>query len=339
MTCKRVIISKPGGINSLQVIEDDVPEPRPHEVRIRVKATGISYQDIILRQGNNLTRTAYPCTPGTDVVGIIDKLGDQVSSLACDQPVAALTLQGACSEYVCVPAAHAVPVPPELDPALLEPIVHNYLCAYQMLHRCARMSPKSTALVHGAGGGIGTAILDLSRLLQLKTFGTDNAQKHHIIKKYDATPIDFRKQRFMSRIRELAPGGVDAVFDPMGGEHWRHSYKCLAPCGKLVLYGIRLAEQRQGMRWWHWLKGNLSDPNFSASKLFFTARGICGYNVALFLRYHPEWYRQDLKQLVALLKSQKIKPTIAEKLSLDKVREAHQLYESGEKGGRIVLLI
>ena len=177
MKYKHIVIPQFGGPENLSLVEDELLEPRANEVRVKVLAAGVSFADILLREGVhpeswNLGKT--PFTPGWDIVGVVDKIGDKVSKWQTGQMVAALPIIGGYAEYISLPSNELVPVPAGLDPAEAVSLVLNYTTAYQMLHRCAHIKPGEIILINGgAAGGVGTALLQLGKLVNLKKmYGT-----------------------------------------------------------------------------------------------------------------------------------------------------------------------
>ena len=136
---KRVVVDHYGGPEVLMVVDDDVPQPGPGEVRVKVLAAGVSFSDALLRAGVYLGGPKPPFTPGYELVGVVDELGPGCSRLREGDRVAALTVWGADAERVCVPEAHAVEVPDDLDPGEVVSLVLPYMTAYQLLHRVARV--------------------------------------------------------------------------------------------------------------------------------------------------------------------------------------------------------
>ncbi len=155
----RVVATRYGGPEVLQVAEEECPEPRTGEVRVRVLAAGVSLPDVMAREGVHPETPRAPFTPGWDLVGVVDRVGAGVSGIDEGQTVAAMPISGAYAEFVCLPARELVPVPPGLDPGEAVSLVLNYITAYQMMHRSARVRPGQRALIHGAAGGVGTALL------------------------------------------------------------------------------------------------------------------------------------------------------------------------------------
>ena len=171
-TMKRVVVDHYGGPEVLRIIEDDVPEPGPGEVRVRVLAAGVSYTDAMLRAGTYLGVPKPPFTPGYELVGVVEELGPGSSRLRVGDRIGALTVWGADAERVCVLEENAVEVPEDLDPAEVLSLVFIHMTAYQLLHRTAEVKRGETVLVHGAAGRVGTAVLELGAAAGLRMYGT-----------------------------------------------------------------------------------------------------------------------------------------------------------------------
>src|SRR5689334_18504143 len=238
MTYRRIIVTHYGGPDALQVVEEECPEPKDGEVRVRVLAAGVSLPDIMAREGIHPETPPVPFTPGWDLVGVVDRLGEGVSGIEPGQIVDALPIHGAYAEFVCLPQRELVPVPSGLDAAEAVSLVLNYITAYQMLHRSAKVRSGQRVLIHGAAGGVGTALLQLGRLAGLAMYGTCSSRSASAVSDLGGIPIDYQHQDFVTEIHRLTSGGVDVVFDPIGGTHLWHSRKALSPGGKVVAYGI-----------------------------------------------------------------------------------------------------
>src|SRR5512138_2107166 len=251
----RIIVTHYGGPDALRVVEEECPEPKDGEVRVRVLAAGVSLPDIMMREGIHPETPPLPFTPGWDLVGVVDGLGEGVSEVEPGQIVAALPIHGAYAEFVCLPPRELVPVPPELDAAEAVSLVLNYVTAYQMLHRSARVRAGQRALIHGAAGGVGTALLQLGRLAGLEMYGTCSARGASAVSALGGVPIDYQEQDFVQEIRRLTGDGVDVVFESIGGTHIWRSRDALRRGGTVVAYGLtsslkggRLASGRSGRR-------------------------------------------------------------------------------------------
>ncbi len=340
----RIIVTHYGGPDALQVIEEECPEPKPGEVRVRVLAAGVALPDVMAREGIHPETPPVPFTPGWDLVGVVDRLGDGVSGIAPGQTVAAMPISGAYAEFVCLPQRELVPVPSGLDAAEAVSLVLNYITAYQMMHRSAKVRSGQRALMHGAAGGVGTALLQLGRLAGLEMYGTCSARGASAVSGLGATPIDYQHQDYVSEIHRLTGEGVDVVFDPIGGAHLWHSRKALRRAGRVVGYGnttsLRgqgLASSRPGRR--NRLHGIPVYALYIAGGWLLPGRKrVVPYSIQWLKRLKPAWFRQDLVALLALLQEQKIKPIIAQRFPLAEARHAQDLLGKGGVTGKIVLV-
>ncbi|MBM4459026.1 MAG: hypothetical protein FJ011_14905 [Chloroflexi bacterium] len=188
---KRLLVTQRGGPETLRIVENDLRPPAASEVRIRVLAAAVSLPDVEARYGRSPFPPRLPFTPGYAIVGAVDAAGTGVTQAQAGDRVAALTVYGGYAEYVYVAEKKLIPVPAALDPAEVVPLILNYIVAYQTLHRAARVKAGQTALLIGASGGIGTALLQLGRLAGLKMYGLASAGKHAALAEYGATPIEY----------------------------------------------------------------------------------------------------------------------------------------------------
>lgn len=330
----RVVVSRHGGPEVLKAIEEDLPEPQTGEIRVKVLAAGVSAYDLMFRRSGKLPGTPrVPFTLGEDVVGLVDKLDDGVSGFELGQMVAGATFSlgvgGGYAEYVCMPAGEWVPVPAGVDPAEAVCLVINYLTADVMLHRAAKVQQGERVLVHGAAGGVGTALLELGKLAGLEIYGTASKHNHELVSTLGATPIDYRNEDFVERIRELT-GGVDVVFDPVGGARqvW-HSYKAVRKGGRLVWFGVAAAKK-------HGLRVILFTlPIIGLLKLIPDGKRV---PTAPDLSKDNAGYRETLAKLIGLLAAGSLKPVVAARIPLVEAARAHELLEHGGHTGKVVLV-
>src|ERR1051326_3079910 len=235
----RVVVPQYGGPAVITVIEEDVPTPNAGEVLVKVLAAGVSLPDVLAREGVHPETPRVPYTPGWDLVGTVDRLGEGVTGFEPGQNVAAMPIHGCYAQYVCVPQSKLVPVPAGLDAAEAVAVVLNYITAYQMLHRSAKVKRGQRMLIHGASGGVGTALLQLARLASVEMYGTCSAKAADVVKELGATPIDYRNSNFVQEIHRLTGDGVDAVFDGIGGDNLWRSREALRDGGRVVVYGFQ----------------------------------------------------------------------------------------------------
>ncbi len=332
MSNRKLVLKKFGSPKVLEVVEEpQLPEPGPGEVRVKTLASGVAFTDVMIRKGEYPdVKEQPPFCLGYDLVGEIDKIGPGVDRFNVGDWVAELTVIGAQAEYVCLDAAHLVPVPQELDPARAVSLVLTYTTAYQMLVREADVQAGQRILVHGAGGAVGSALTQLGLLFDLEVFGTASAPKHDLVSALGAVPIDYRKVDFTTVIQDLDPPGVDVVLDHIGGTHLKRSLQTLRPGGKLIAYGFYNATMGKGgsipldflrLQLWNLL------PNQRQAGL---------YSIGPLRKKHPDWFAEDLGSLFQLALDGRIQPVIWKKISLEQISEAHRWIEAADAQGKIV---
>jgi NADPH:quinone reductase-like Zn-dependent oxidoreductase len=225
-------------------------------------------------------------------------------------------------------------VPPGVDPATAVCLVVNYLTSYLAMHETAKVQSGERVLIHGAGGGTGTALLQLGQLAGLEMYGTASPYNHELVSQLGATPIDYRSQDFVERVRDLTGGGVDVVFDPVGGgRHLRRSFRALCPTGRLVWFGMA-ATKEKGMR--------AIPPTLATVALLALMPGAKSVpmmpDLGTFTEGNHGWYRDTLAELFDLAASGKLQPVIAERVPFLEAARAHKVLEHGGYGGKIVLV-
>ena len=344
MRRRRIIVTKYGGPDTLELVEDECGEPKSGEVRVRVLAAGVSLPDVMMREGIHPETPRVPFTPGWDLVGTVDRVGPGVSGIEPGLRVAALPISGAYTDVICLSGRELVPVPPDLDPAEAVSLILNYVTAYQMLHRSAKVRSGQRVLVHGASGGVGTALLQLGRVAGLEMYGTCSSRTASTVSDLGAIPIDYQHEDFVAEIHRRTGDGVDVVFDSIGGTHIWRSRRALRRGGVVVAYGLtgslrsgRLASGRSGRR-----------RRFRAIAIFgvFIAGGwllpgrrrVAPYSIQWLKRARPHLFQQDLTVLFDFLRQRKIQPLIAERVPLADARRAHELLGTGGVAGKIVLM-
>lgn len=343
MKHRRIVVTHYGGPEALRVLEEECPAPKVGEVRVKVLAAGVALPDLMMREGIHPETPRLPFTPGWDLVGVVDRLGDGAFGAEPGQIVAALPIHGAYAEFVCLPQRELVPVPPGLDAGEAVSLVLNYVTAYQMLHRAAGVRPGQRVLIHGAAGGVGSALLQLGRLSELEMYGTCSSERAEAVSALGGVPIDYRNLDFVAEIRRLTGEGVDAVFDGIGGSHIWRSRGALRRGGKVVAYGLtgslhggRLASGRSGRR--QRLSGIRIFPLYIAGGWLLPGRKrVIPYSIQWLKRWRPARFREDLITLFELLRQRKIEPLLAKRLPLTEARRAHELLGEGGIKGKIVL--
>jgi NADPH2:quinone reductase len=326
---RRIVVSSRGGPGVLEVVEEDLPKPGTGEVRVRVLTAGVSAFDLMVRSRSFPGFPRLPFTPGCDIVGVVDELGEGVSTVERGQTVAGGPFfSGGYAEFTCLPADELVLVPPGVDPADAVCLVANYLTAHLEMHQVARVRSGERILVQGAAGGVGTALLELGKLAGLEMYGTASKPNHQLVSTLGATPIDYRAEDFVERIRSLTGDGVDVVFDPIGGgrQLWR-SYQALRKGGRLVWFGVAAIS-----------KAGIKVIPLSLMTRFLVTLIPDGKHAPSTPNAGKLSQTQTLAELLDHLAAGKIQPVVAARIPLVEAARAHELLERGGYAGKVVLV-
>jgi NADPH:quinone reductase-like Zn-dependent oxidoreductase len=325
MKYKSIVVTKRGGPEVLEIVENDLRPPSAGEARIRILATAVCQDDIATRIGNRPFLPKIPFVPGYTMLGVVETIGEGVTNVAVGDRVAALTNYGSYAEYIYWAEEGLVHVPTTLDPAEAVTLILNYLVAYQVLHRTAEVKAGDKVLIVGASGGVGTAFLQLGKLAGLTMYGIASQSKHHVLTEMGAIPIDYRTQDFVEVIRQAEPNGIDFVFNGMAEEYLRRGLTVLRRGGVMVHYGGPQSFSRFLLFMAEFILYNVL-PNGKAIKGYGTHRVDFGL------------LKEDWAELFKLLEEGKIRPIIAKKFPILEAAKANELLESGQVIGNIVLL-
>jgi len=329
-----------GEPETLRAIHRELRAPGPGEAVVRVEATGVSFAEQQMRRGKYYDQPPFPFVPGYDLVGVVERVGPGVDSLRPGARVAALTKTGAWAERVVLDAADVVAVPEGLDAVDAETLIVNGLTAYRMLHRAAKVRSGQTVVVLGAAGGVGTLLVQLARAAGADVIGVAGPAQQASVAALGATPVDYRNEDVSARVRELAPGGVAAVFDHVGGPGIRDSWRMLARGGTLVAYGSAATKDDPGNPQLPVLKllARLTVWNLTPN-----GRRAGFFNLWAGRRRrrdrHREQVREDLTTLFALLQDGQLTAQIAGRFPLTEAAEALRFAERGGLTGKVVLLV
>lgn len=329
-----------GEPETLRAVEAELPVPGPGQALVRMEATGVSFAEQQMRRGKYYDQPAFPFVPGYDLVGVVERVGDDAAArLAAGQRVAALTKVGGWAERVVLDAADLVPVPDGVDAVAAETVIVNGLTAWRMLHRTARVRRGETIVVLGAAGGVGSVLVQLARHAGIRVIGVAGPAQQASVEALGAIPLDYRAEDVSARVRALAPQGVAAVFDHVGGDGIADSWRMLGRGGTLVSYGTAATKDVPG------------DPRLPVLELL--ARLTCWnllpngrragfFNLWAGRRLRPARFRAelraDLAALFELLREGALTPRIAGRFPLDDAAGALRFAESGGNTGKVVIV-
>jgi NADPH:quinone reductase-like Zn-dependent oxidoreductase len=310
--------------------------PAPGEVLVAVEATGISFAEHAMRLGRYPGQPKFPFVPGYDLVGTVTAVGTGVDDGLVGQRVAAMTKTGGWASHALLKAIDVVPVPVDLDPGEVETLVVSGLTAYQMLHRKAKVRAGQTVLIHGVNGGVGTTLAQLALHAGARVIGTSSPRHHAALRELGVLPVDYNDPDLADRVRELAPGGVDAVFDHIGGKSIARSWSLLAKDGTLVSYAL-LKDSGPMIPAFLGLLAHLAWLNLLPNGRRAGFFDVWGGHFLRPRRFRSR-LREDLSTVFSLLADGIVRPQIAARLPLSRIREAVELAESHAIVGKVVLV-
>ena len=325
--------------SGLQVEQAPIPTPARGQLLVEVEVTGLSFAEQAMRRGRYFGQPAFPFTPGYDLVGRVLEVGEGGDQRMLGRRVASMTKTGAWAGHVVVAARDTVPVPDAVSPHDAEALVVNGVTAWQMLYRAARVKPGQTILVFGANGGVGDILIQLAQLHGVRVIGAASPRHHDALRRAGVIPVDYADPELAAHVRRIAPGGVDAAFDNIGGEVTRTAWNLLAPRGTLVTYAIVSAVSGTGGLWAPFLKA-------IGKTLLWTAlpngKRATFYDLWAGHSTRPARFRRrleaDLAAVFALLAAGSLTPTIAARFPLTEAAAALALAESRTLAGKILLL-
>ena len=328
--------------DAIETVEVDTPDPGPDEVRLEVEACALNHLDVFARTGHPEEEDVFPKRTGSDIVGVVDAVGENVPETrlgdevivyggvtcgACeycldgehtmchDYRIIGEDLPGGLAEYVVVPVGNVDRKPTSLDWVTAAAIPAAFTTAYRMIHTVGDLGPADTALVLGASGGVGNAALQLAEMVGATTYATTSTErKERRLDEWADEVIDYTETPFNERVMELTDGrGVDLVADHVGQETWQRSIDSLAMGGRMVICGATSG----------------ADPDIDIRSVYQHHRQILGA---------PMGNRQDFRDVVSLVARGEVEPVIDRVLSLEDVSEGHRAIEGREVFGKVVIV-
>ncbi|XP_045501768.1 synaptic vesicle membrane protein VAT-1 homolog-like isoform X1 [Colias croceus] len=339
---RAVVLTGFGGLKTVKILKKPEPTPAEGEVVIRVKACGLNFQDLIVRQGAIDSPPKTPFILGFECAGEIEQVGEGVTNFKVGDQVVALPEYRAWAELVAVPAQYVYALPEGMSALDAVAITTNYVVAYLLLFEMANLTPGKSLLVHSAGGGVGQAVAQLAKTVDNVTvFGVCSKSKHEALKANNNN-IDHLLERgsdYTSEVRKITPDGVDIVLDCLCGEECNRGYSLLKPMGRYILYGssnIVTGETKSffsaARAWWQVDK-------VSPIKLFDENKSLAGLNLRHLLFQHgrAEYVRRAVERVFALWGDGKVKPLVDSTWALEDVGEAMQKMHDRKNIGKLVL--
>ncbi|NWJ03422.1 VAT1L protein, partial [Crypturellus undulatus] len=318
---RAVVLSAFGGLNKLRVSKRLMPEPREGELKVRVKACGLNFLDLMVRQGNIDNPPKTPLVPGFECSGIVETLGDNVKGFEIGDRVMAFVNYNAWAEVVCTPAEFVYKIPDDMSFSEAAAFPMNFVTAYMMLFEVANLREDMSVLVHSAGGGVGQAVAQLcSTIPNVTVFGTASSFKHEAIKD-SVTHLFDRNADYVQEVKRISPDGVDIVLDCLCGENTGKGLSLLKPLGTYILYGSSNMVTGETKSFFSFAKSWWQVEKVNPIKLYEENKVIAGFSLLnlLFKQNRGGLIKSVMDKLINLYNNKKIKPVVDSLWALEEV--------------------
>ena len=308
---------------------EELPEPWPKEgeVLVEVRAAGVNYADILTRRGK-YSQKPLPFVPGFEAAGVILETGRGVQDWKPGQRVMGTVLRdtsGCYAQKAVMPGWLLLPVPEQFSFEQAASFSEVFVTAHLALHVNGRLAKGESVLIHAAGGGVGTAAVQMARAMGARVFATASSEeKLRKVKQMGADVlINYSSLDFLEEVKKHTDGkGVDVVLESVGGEVFDKSLKCLRPLGRLVAYGTSSAKSAAARV-----------PDLMAGAI-----SVAGFSYGFLSVARPDVIQQAMRAVMELLSQGKIRPVLGHTFPLEQARAAHELISSRASFGKVVLV-
>ena len=331
---KRIVYTKRGGLEAIEIIDEKSPEPGNNEVMIEVHRAGINFADLMMRQGLYGAAPDFPFTPGYEVSGVIRAIGPDVERHNVGDRVVALTGFGGYAEQVVVSEERAWTLPDNVsfDAAAAMPV--TYLTAHHMLVHLGNFREGDSVLVHHAAGGVGTATAQIVKALKGgRIYGTASVEKADFVEEMGMIHIT-RGEDFVQRIKGESDG-VHHALDPVGGKHVMESYKALRNGGRLYVFGASSAVKGPKRSLWTAIKMWRTTPRFDPIRMMNSNKSVYGVHMGMWK--DEEIAREQMVALASMLEKGQIDPVIDSVYRFEDVAKAQQHIHNRGNRGKVLL--
>ncbi|MBV9522282.1 MAG: NADPH:quinone oxidoreductase family protein [Alphaproteobacteria bacterium] len=321
----RAVLCKAFG-NGEGLVVEDVPPPalRPGTARIAVHAAGVNFADTLMVAGTYQEKPSFPFTPGLEIAGEVVEIGEGVAGLRPGDRVLATCDSGGYAEEVVLASGNVTPIPASMDFTTAAGFPVAYGTSHGALDWRARLQPGETLLVHGAAGGVGLTAVEIGKAMGASVIATAGGpEKLAIAKAHGADHlIDYARENIRDRVRELTQGrGADVVYDPVGGDAFDASLRCIAWEGRIIVIGFA--------------GGRV--PQIPANLLLVKNCDAIGFYWGSYRKKKPEAVGRSFAQLLAWFEAGKLKPHVSERYDIGDVAEVFRALRTRRATGKVVL--
>ncbi|XP_007554193.1 synaptic vesicle membrane protein VAT-1 homolog-like [Poecilia formosa] len=336
---RAVVLAGFGGLNKLRVTKKAMPEPQDGEVKIRVKACGLNFLDLMVRQGNIDNPPKTPLVPGFECCGIVESVAENTHGFEIGDRVMAFMNYNAWAEVVCTPVDFVYKMPDDMTFTEAAAFSLNFVAAYMMLFEVASLREGMSVLVHSAGGAVGQAVAQLcSTVPNVTVFGIASCFKHTSIKD-SVTHLFDRNADYIQEVKKISPDGVDIVLDCLCGENTGKSLSLLKPLGTYILYGASNMVTGETKSFFSFAKSWWQVEKVNPIKLYEENKVIAGFSLLnlLFKQGGCNLVKSAMDKLLILYEQKKIRPVVDSLWALEEVKEAMQRIHDRGNIGKLIL--
>ncbi len=323
---KAVVCREFSGTRGLAIEEAEPPRPGADEVRIAVHSASVNYIDLLMARGLYQIRPDLPYVAGAEGAGEVVETGADVTHVAPGDRVAVFHLTGAFAEEMVAKHWRTIPLPDAVTYDTGAATLHNYVTAANALSRRGHLQDGETLVVHGATGGVGLAAVELGKLWGARVIACVGAdEKAALAGEYGAEAVvNYKRHSIRERILELTGGrGADVVFDPVGGDVFEQSMRCVAWDGRILVVGFTSGEI----------------PRLPINRPLLKSASVVGVNTGAWPEQDPGAYQALARDVLAWAAAGEIRPKIGQVLPLEDFRDAMDALVTRAAQGRSVLRV
>ncbi|HEX5083147.1 MAG TPA: NADPH:quinone oxidoreductase family protein [Blastocatellia bacterium] len=312
--------------NQMEFAYIPVPEPNPGEIRIENRASALNFFDILMIQGKYQTKPPRPFTPGSEVAGVVDAIGEGVTGLEIGDRVQAMATGGTYCEYSIASAEKTFRIPGSMSFEEAAAMIVTYQTSYFALTHRATIEPGEWLLVHAGASGVGSSAIQIGKTLGARVIATaSNEEKTSFCLSQGAEyALNYSDPGWVNQVKQITNGrGADLIYDPVGGEIFDLSTKCVAPEGRLLVIGFA--------------GGTI--PSIAANRILLKNMSVVGVYWGGYLEHYPEYMREAQEALFKMYEAGQIKPAVSQSFALADAVEALNALATRKTVGKVVLKI
>ncbi len=292
--------------DQMEFADIPAPEPKPGEIRIQNRAAALNFFDILMIQGKYQAKPPRPFTPGSEVAGVVDAVGEGVVGFKPGDRVQSMAAGGTYCDYSIAPAGKSFRIPDAMSFEEAAAMIVIYQTSYFALTHRTLIKPGEWLLVHAGAGGVGSSAIQIGKALGARVIATASAEEklqfclsqgaEHALRYSDAT-----SSNWVDQVKQITAGrGADVIYDPVGGEIFELSTKCVAPEGRLLVIGFA--------------SGTI--PSITANRILLKNMSVVGVYWGGFVEKHPEYMSEAQEALFKMYEAGQIKPIVSQTFAL-----------------------